>query len=226
MSEDICLTKKKERLWLLTFILFFFLWLRRGSTSWIGAWRIIQEISKNLYIILIVGRDLISSYCIWTTICRINKLSCILIYSFYPSFLVLLHSELIVEECSVSIYRYLCVRAILSLLHTRAILYFCVDLMRLSLLRSRRLWKKARQNVLNMVLQVSSRLFAIWNAKLLFWRLSSKMMGTFFWNTGRRSLFWMSCIWRWFLYTKIRLLAFLCEKCWIRKNFCRNMGKL
>ncbi len=37
------------------------------------------------------------------------------------------------------IYRYPCVRAILSLLHTRAILYSCVDLMSLSLLRSRRL---------------------------------------------------------------------------------------
>ena len=176
--------------------------------------------------ILIVGKDLEIRYFVWIDILSRNELSWILIYSFYPSFLVLLHSELIVEESSVSIYRYPCVRAILFLLHTRAILYSCVDLIRLSLLRSRRLWKTTRQNVINMVLQGSSRLFAIWNAKLLFWRLSSKMMGTFFWNTGRGSLFWMSCIWRWFLYTEIRLLAFLNGECWIRKNFCRNMGKL
>ena len=130
--------------------------------------------------ILIVGKDLEIRYFVWIDILSRNELSWILIYSFYRDFLVLLHSELIVQESGVSIYRYPCVRAILSLLHTRAILYSCVDLMRLSLLRSRRLWKTARQNVLNMVLQGSSRLFAIWNAELLFWRLSLGQLGLSF----------------------------------------------
>lgn len=177
--------------------------------------------------ILIVGKDLEIRYFVWIDILSRNELSWILIYSFYRDFLVLLHSELIVQESGVSIYLQisLCASYPISLTHKGNPVFLCRPDAPI-IIAIKEALKNGETECPQYGLTGIEQIVCNLERWVAFLTIISRAIGTFFWNAERKSLFWMSCIWRWFLYTKIRLLAFLCEKCWIRKNFCRNMGKL